>query len=567
LVKGVLFVLLTANLSENIFFDGFLPLDKSKIRKARLEASARDLCTFHATFLDGFHVPKYANNLSSITASQLFDPLLSIPLHLRGLPTAAFLVPAVIDAIQQSEYVSITAVVPDEADPFCAGAACENGGIILTSDSDLLVYNLGTHGAVTAFNQLELGSDDESSRKCAVFRASVSQPSETAQRLGLDDLRQFSFELLRNPSTPLAELVKRARQPGPEPLPFDASRQKTFSEFCKDYDLKVYVETQGKDKSEDALFLDPRISELVLTSSSEPSIYLPSLMEDPSKTAAWNVSRDLRRFAYSCHRSQISDSSLETVLEYCCRGQRLESELVPAFSKNKVLSYTDKFAAGLENFKSHFSSFSHVTIWRTFALSEVLHWYSQTQKKAPSRNALAYSITGRTNNKISWLDIHLSAQMQAVLYSLRILKQLLTYSTPPLLNPQLSTPQAKCSSSADPFLRLNAILGTLPPLSQLLPSRLELINNPSTSTLNINHLLDLLASYLQPAPSPATINVEQVEIHNNNNTNSDPSTAGFQTVPPKRRRQLSKNKVAKKVSGQIKEIPQPSTNNIYNALL
>lgn len=570
-------VSLKANLSKNIFFDGFLPLDKFKVRKTRLEASVKDLCTFHATLLDGFQVPKYAYNISSITASQLFDPVLSIPSHLKGHPTAAFLVPAIIEAIQESEYASVTAVVPDEADPFCAGGAYQSGGIILTSDSDLLVYDLGMHGAVAFFSQLELGRDDESMIQCEVFRAAVSQPSKIAEQLGLENLKQFSFELLRNPSTPLAELVKRARQPGPEPLPCDASKQKTLAEFCEDYGLQKYAfGTQAKDKTNDFRYLDPRISELVLTNSSNPSIYLPFLMEDPSKTTAWNVSRDIRRFAYSCLKSKVSDSPPEAILEYCCRGQRLESELVPTFSKNKVLSYTNKLAAGLETFQSYFSNFSNVTIWRTFALSEVLHWYTQSQKTPPSRNALVCSITGQANNNtISWLDIHLSAQMQAVLYSFRILKQILKYPTQPLLNTttQPSKPQKikHSSSPVDPFSRLNTILETLPPLSKLLPSRLELINHPSTSTLNANHLLGLLASHLQPVPSPypATANVVEEVENNNKEKNSDFSTTeeGFQTIPTKRRRQVKRIKTTAKETPEMnKEIGKPSSNNIYDAL-
>lgn len=564
----MLFILLNFYLSDSIFFDGFLPLDKSGVRKARLKASLNQLFTFHSTFSDGFLVSETAYHPPSITAPQLFDPLRSIPASLRGIPIPAFLVPAVIDALQDSEYASVTAVVPDEADPFCAGTACKNGGIILTSDSDLLVYDLGKHGAVAFFNQLELRKDDESPIKCEVFRASVSQPLEIAQRLGLEDLKRFSFELLRDSSISLTEIVRRAKQPVPEPLPYDVLRQKTFHEFCKDYDLKTFdfgtnatKEVLLNGKNEKSQFLDPRISELMFTSSSLPSFYLPLLIEDPSKAGAWNVSRHLRHFAYSCLNSKVSDSSPETIMEYSRRGQRIEPEVIQTLSKKKVLLYTNKLAAGLEKFMSIFCDFPQTVVWRTFALSEILHQSAESQKKPLSRSTLAVSITGQANRKISWLDIHLSAQMEAVLYSLRMLKQILNHSRA-LPNPQ-SEPHAKHSSSSDSSLRLSAILDTLPPLNQLLPSRLELATQPALSTTNIDYLLNLLASHLQPPPSPIAANVE-----GENSNRSDPhSTDGFQTVPHKKRRQLNETKHIKTKPAQSKDSPKPNTSNMFNALL
>lgn len=514
-------------------------------------------------------VPKGACNQSPVTAPQLFDPLRPVPSSLRGVPTPAFLVPAVIDALQDSEYASITAVVPGEADPFCAGAASKCGGIILTNDSDLLVYDLGEQGAVAFFSQLELRRDDESSKKCEVFRTSISQPLEIAQRLGLQDLRRFSFELLRDSSISLTEIVKRAKQPVPEHLPIDVSRQKTFHEFCKDYDSKTFntgtevIEKVGSiGKAESSQFLDPRISELILTSSTLPSIYLPLLIEDPSKAAAWNVSRDLRHFAYSCLKSQVSDSSSENILEHCRRGERIVPEDFQKLSEKKVIKYTNQLTAGLEAFNSSFCEFSSTIIWRAFALSEILHYYAENQKKSPSRSALAYSITGHANRKILWHDIHLFAQMEAVLYSLRMLKQILNYSRV-LPNSHISDPRAKNSSSSKDSLRLCAILETLPPLNQLLPSRLELATQSLSSNLDIDYLLDRLASHLQPPPSPKAANIEE----ENTNSLDDSLTNGFQTVPKKKERQSKQARHTTTPVVQNKIPRKLDSNNMFNALL
>ena len=572
------FIILTACFSDSIFFDGFLPPDKSGVRKARLEASLNQLSTFHAIFLDGFSVSQSASQPLPITTAQLFDPLRSVPASLRGIPIPAFLVPAIVDALQDSEYASVTAVVPDEADPYCAGTACKNGGIILTSDSDLLVYDLGNHGAVAFFSQLELCKDDESSRKCEVFRASVSQPLEIAQRLGLNNLKQFSFELLRDSSISLNEIVRRAKQQMPEPLPYDASRQKTFHEFCKNYDIKTF--DFKADATRKLLYpckngrpqcLDPRISELILTSSSVPSFYLPLLTEDPSRATAWNVSRDLRQFAYSCLQYNAGDYSPESVMEYSRRGQRIGPEVIQTLSREATISYGNKLALDLKTFVSSFRDFPNSVIWRVFALSDILYQCAETQKKPPSRSALASQITGQVNRKISWLHIHLTAQMEAVLYSLRMLQQIIHHSRSLPNNPQPSEPLAKhppSSSSNDSFSRLGAILDTLPPLHQLLASRLELATQPERSTTNIDHLLDrLLALHIQQPPSTITANFEGGE---SNTSCSDPhSTDGFQPVPKKKGRQLNMKKdLTKTTSAQIKDSSKPSySNNMFNALL
>ena len=578
----VLSSLLNFLFSKSIFFDGFLPLDKTGVRKARLETSLNQLITFNSTYLDGFKVSRDAYHTASITASQLFDPLRPVPSSLNGIPAPAFLVAAVIEALQDSEYASLTAVVPAEADAFCAGTARKFGGIILTNDSDLPVYDLGEQGAVVFFNQLELLTDDESSQKCQVLRASVSHPLEIAQRLGLEDLKRFSFELLRDPSISLTEIVRRAKVSDPEPLPYEASKQKTFHEFCEEYEPKTFCfekevthKTCLKRNPVQPQLLDPRISELILTSSSSPSIYLPLLIDDPSRAAAWNASDDLRRLAYSCLKSEAEDLSPEIIREYRRQGHRIESNHIQTFSKQKAHSYSQKLATGLETFRSTFGEFSNVTIWRTFALSEILHRYAETQKKPPSKSALAYAIAGQLNRKISWSDIHLSAQMEAVLYSFRMLQQILNYSSSRALsNPPASEPQAEHSSSSslspsssDDPPRLKAILDTLPPLSQLLPSRLELATQP---TLDIDRLLALLTSHLQPPPPSPTVATAE---DGNSVAYSDPSLHddGFQTVPKKKRREPNNNKSKETKTPQTrsKKLPDQITNNNnrFNALL
>ena len=72
------------------------------------------------------------------------------------LPKPPFLVPAVIEALRNSQdWAPLIQVVPGEADTYCAQDVRQNGGIVLTSDSDLLVQDLGADGRVSFFWDVE----------------------------------------------------------------------------------------------------------------------------------------------------------------------------------------------------------------------------------------------------------------------------------------------------------------------------------------------------------------------------------------------------------------------------
>lgn len=65
--------------------------------------------------------------------------------------------PATIETIRVSKFGAVLSLVPGEADEWCARDCRAEGGFALTSDSDLLLYDLGLHGSVVFFSDCEIG--------------------------------------------------------------------------------------------------------------------------------------------------------------------------------------------------------------------------------------------------------------------------------------------------------------------------------------------------------------------------------------------------------------------------
>jgi hypothetical protein len=99
-------------------------------------------------------------------------------------------------------------------------------------------------------------------------------------------------------------------------------------------------------------------------------------------------------------------------------------------------------------------------LWRIFALCEI---YGLGDSGSPLPNAKPFSRFlnfGYMGDQTDWADIHLTAQVQAVLYSLRIMRQLIGFTT----------------SASDLMLKIQDALMSLPPLHVLMRSRFEMLN-------------------------------------------------------------------------------------------
>ncbi|KAF2084811.1 hypothetical protein K490DRAFT_7994, partial [Saccharata proteae CBS 121410] len=287
-----------------IFFDGRLPHTKRETRISRLQTYLNQLINFRAQHPQGPRCdPKEVFMYNDIFASR------PIPAKLRNLPAAPFLVPSVIESLQASQYASVTCVVPGEADAFCADLAkTDGGGIVLSGDSDLLVHDLGPEGCVMLFRDIDLG--DRGKLKTFVY-----QPANIASAVGLGSLLPLAFVLSVDCYRTMPECIRLAKEVGMETV--------GFREFCREYGevtadrpapatLPDNASHLQQIISQHLRVLDPRISEYVYqvvgttsnSSSPDPAdssrtMYLPFLIDDPSRASSWRPSTPLRQLAYS----------------------------------------------------------------------------------------------------------------------------------------------------------------------------------------------------------------------------------------------------------------------------
>ncbi len=476
---------------------------KRDIRIRRLSDSLKTLKKYIVRNSDASENVQEPYDNGPAIPSHVFEAGSSAPNVFRGMIAPPFLVPAVLDALACSKYAAVSVTVPGEADVYCAKAARDGGGIILTNDSDLFVHDLGSHGGFSLFQQVELRPNEDEGNggqtACPTVRLAIFRPKEIAERLGLADLQRLAYVLSRTREVlTLPEaiiLAKEHRDIGSLP----------FQEFLEEYTTETSM-IESQTFSPDSLakytahasLLDPRVSELTLqyTATNQDTVYmyLPYLIDDPSRSSAWLVSTKQRSFAYSIptHFHAGQPKRPRTIIAECHRiGSRIIAQQIPLPSPDDFRLQSSALLAKIQDLVETLADYPEHVIWRAYALEDVYRWYLNNGKPPPSREAMTRLMSGLSfkPSSTTWEDMHLSAQVQAVLYTLRMTQQILRY--------------AICTTEigpSKPLKKLASILNALPPIAQLVPSGFELAAQMSAvenETCGLDHLLDVLAARLQ----------------------------------------------------------------------
>lgn len=394
-----------------IYFDGYLPSAKEPERQKRSLDISRGLRTYYSLYPAG--VPRAGSS--------------------KKLPTPSFLVPAVLEALCASEtYAPITKLVPGEADIFCARHVCSTGGMIISSDSDLLAHDLGRDGSVAFYPSVAF-------KPHAGIRAvTVSEysPSRIRQRLSIQHgqgLSSVAFQVSIDPHVSLQRAIQLVKD--------QAQSQTSVSEYSTF--LEQYLSPEIMEKVSltpiSGHLLDPRISELVLklvlSRSSYPpgvtgadggengldvAMYLPFLVDSPARTSAWEISMPLRGLAYEIARL-LTDRAVSVVVEY----RRLQTlpggtrvVLPPANSLSQLCA---EMVDNLSKIRA--CILDPALQWVVLAMCHEILW-SQRQGKGSilSLDMLQAEANG-TLEVGSWDFVHLHAQVQGTYYSLRMTQQ------------------------------------------------------------------------------------------------------------------------------------------------
>lgn len=359
------------------------------------------------------------------------------------MPAPPFLVPAVLEALQHSSYKARVRVVPCEADVACTDPRyCQVGDMILTSDSDLLVHDHA--GSVVFFADLDVFMTD---RLVHMVKAMVYRPRHIARKLGLPDLEALAFYVQSEPHNNLGKSVENAQTlAGADKHSFGnpglsaniISALASFRTFAAGYHIDTTGLFKGPmDLSSECITetLDPRVSEVVQQSACGASIraatdrgdvnaFLPFLIDDPKRISAWHASFNIRRLAYSVLFS--NQQSVKQLMEAKRSGyDRIVREKVMLLG---VSEHSQRMFMELlhlcQTLRAHLPTQDSVLEWRTFAISMTLSSIKNEGRTLPSRDDAVCALRAAPIMH-SWSQIHARAQVDGMLYSLRILRQVL----------------------------------------------------------------------------------------------------------------------------------------------
>ena len=277
-----------------IYFDGALPTTKISTRLDRLSDSLKKLQLYRNTN------PALRNTSSATFPADAAASFFSThrPTVSRNLPLPA--PPFIVLAAQRAlcahpEYSAVTFTVPGEADPFLARDAVSADAMVLTGDSDLLVFAPPSARGVLMLRDLEFPTPGSAS-------AHVFRPERIAKVLG-EPIIELAHQLMLDPSVGLGVLRQRMGR-------VRARRQAGVGEEKAEQEWKVEYVLPGP--GGEARCVEPRISELMQLGEGEREMYLPVLWEDVQRASAWEVGVGIRAKAYN-----------GTVTEIRRKGQRI----------------------------------------------------------------------------------------------------------------------------------------------------------------------------------------------------------------------------------------------------
>ncbi|KAK3987840.1 Deoxyhypusine hydroxylase [Cladorrhinum sp. PSN332] len=403
---------------SHIYFDGFLPMLKRPERTNRLIGMTKDLVKYHSSCPT--EVPKERSRRPAEKVPDLFPVSWSGEAHAKP-PPPPFLVPAVIDALRCSKYGPLTTVVGGEADGSCASYVRSSGGLVLTSDSDLLVHDLGEDGAVAFFSDIDADVEAKKLVSPQYQRLSICRKLSMKPDTGLSYL---SFEIFNDSHLTVEQAAERSRRGEAITLAKDE-----YDQFIATY---LSPETALDDRTVSCSTLDPRISELALRLSkislAEPEgihskleMYLPFLLDSPSRTSAWESSKDIRSLAYCCllstkqtpvrsvwemRRLQSASSGVQFELAH---PSKLEEECAA------LLGTLAKIKANVQD---------PDLIWAILSIYQDIVMTMDRARGYPLTLELLAQGAREKLDRYSWDFLHLVAQAQATYYSLRMLQQL-----------------------------------------------------------------------------------------------------------------------------------------------
>ncbi|KAL8399616.1 hypothetical protein RB594_000133 [Gaeumannomyces avenae] len=440
-----------------IYFDGHLPRHKVAERLERSLKVSRQLNNFFLATPHG--VAEAAPKAGPVDPKRLFSRSSKPAQSTAGtLPVPPLAVQAICDALRQSDrYGGLTQLVPEEADCYCADSVRTHGGVVLTSDSDLLVFDLGEGGSVVFLRDLDLSGHVTKPNGLHVLSYS---PTKIAKRLGLAPnygLSALAFELHLDSFLTEGKLLAKARQAAA--IKESPGAYLTFMEQYRLFPLDSSFNTAIP--LAELYGMDSRLAELAVQclnlGSSESNsansavssrserdddsllIFLPPLVDAWTRTSAWEMGCSIRELAYRILKTGLPATVPAEVREYrrlttaASSGTRVS---LPVDSDDDIAESCTELTALMGKIRDHLDqnekdeASSDDMAWTVLSMREEIQRSQDTGKESLVLHMLrrATDPDGAIRDCGTWDVLHLIAQLQATLYSLRMLKQALDFA-------------------------------------------------------------------------------------------------------------------------------------------
>ena len=325
-----------------------------------------------------------------------------IPTYLGSI-SYAFLAPALQEALQASNFADKTHLVPGEADDWCALYAKDNAqSIVFTSDTDLVLYDYCVDTLIVFLHDADMS-----------VGLKAYSPDQIRKKMQLRSLIPFAFVVREGPQDTSQDLTRNAQA-----VDRDSAQ---YIDFSNRYITQAVTPMPVSGTTGLPIKLpqlDVRVSEFVhqaLEGSQNPLVYMPLLVEDPILASAWNSGSDIRILAYS-----LLTHDHMVVLEYRRKAQGIIAQEISTYSAANLPIPVAELAQQVSMLAewAALKAISPELFWPLFALSLVL----AEGKSPPATSLVLRIVNGDFDN--TWAFIHLTARMQAALYSLRMFSQI-----------------------------------------------------------------------------------------------------------------------------------------------
>ncbi|KAF1815155.1 hypothetical protein P152DRAFT_447406 [Eremomyces bilateralis CBS 781.70] len=422
-----------------IVFDGALPDWKIETRMGRLEMKVATLLAWKAGLGTGFEGAQ--DQVSRLGDS--FGDDGSLFLLLRScqsaqssseMPTVPFLTAAVVEGLLRSRFGHTVSIVSGEADTVCAELTKRHmNAIVLSSDGDLLVHDLGTTGSVMSFKSIAIEQSSSGSQVRFMLKSTIFSPSTIAARFQLRSLLPFGFcvrKLGRKAS--VSACIEAAKS-------LEMTDQ-AYQGFLEEYDSQPFPEVSSSE-IKSLQHCDTTVSEYLCSQLSGtsrehvvPTIYLPVLIEDPSRSTAWDQSIHIRQVSYTLVSESLSKHSSPHTIELTRRGHRVVPVAVPHLSpidlRQRITEELD-LLSGLSA-DSGMPQLPTTLRWRAIVLFLLLPLLSGSSTNVIFSFDVKEFLKGHwihrsDGRRTEWPYIHFSAQLQGIWCSLRMLLQTIRF--------------------------------------------------------------------------------------------------------------------------------------------